>query len=216
MKGLAEHTSLVFERISKMESIKPYTLVGGTALSLQIGTRLSEDLDFMKWKTKKNEKSEVAWYAIKKEMESIGTIDSIDILDFDMVEFVFEGVKISFYSAPRIKPKNLKVIEYRNNLRLADISAICTMKLEVMMRRNTFRDYYDIYSILKEGIDIHTVINDAIRHSEFKLKEKNLLMILSNAERFKKDSKFKSLTPLYDVSAKDIQNFIINLLKEKK
>ena len=111
MKGLAEHTAKVFERISKMETIKPYILVGGTALSIQIGTRLSEDLDFMKWKTTRNEKSEVAWYEIKKEMESIGTIDSIDILDFDMVEFVFEGVKISFYSAPRIKPRNLKEIE---------------------------------------------------------------------------------------------------------
>ena len=216
MKGLAEHTAKVFERISKMETIKPYILVGGTALSIQIGTRLSADLDFMKWKTTRNEKSEVAWYEIKKEMESIGTIDSIDILDFDMVEFVFEGVKISFYSAPRIKPRNLKEIEYHNNLRLADISSICTMKLEVMMRRNTFRDYYDIYSILKEGIDVHTVINNAIVHSEFKLKEKNLLMILSNAERFKKDIKFKNLAPQYDVSAQEIQDFIISLIKEKK
>ncbi|MDD4116365.1 MAG: nucleotidyl transferase AbiEii/AbiGii toxin family protein, partial [Massilibacteroides sp.] len=32
-----------------MDSIKPYLLVGGTALSLQIENRLSEDLDFMRW-----------------------------------------------------------------------------------------------------------------------------------------------------------------------
>ena len=50
MKGLAEKTANIFDGISKMESIKPYTLVGGTALSLQIGARLSEDLDFMKWR----------------------------------------------------------------------------------------------------------------------------------------------------------------------
>ena len=62
MNGLSKHTEKVFERISKLESIKPYLLVGGTALSLQIGKRLSEDLDFMKWKTGSQDKTEVAWY----------------------------------------------------------------------------------------------------------------------------------------------------------
>ena len=56
MKGLAPHTRQVFEAVSKLECIKPYLLVGGTALSLQIGTRQSEDLDFMKWRTSRDEK----------------------------------------------------------------------------------------------------------------------------------------------------------------
>lgn len=37
MKGLAPHTQQVFEAVSKLECIKPFLLVGGTALSLQIG-----------------------------------------------------------------------------------------------------------------------------------------------------------------------------------
>ncbi|MDE5877868.1 MAG: nucleotidyl transferase AbiEii/AbiGii toxin family protein [Muribaculaceae bacterium] len=56
MKGLTLATSLLFEKISYLECIKPYVLVGGTALSLQLGTRLSEDLDFMSWRKSKNEK----------------------------------------------------------------------------------------------------------------------------------------------------------------
>ena len=64
MKGLAPHTRQVFEAVSKLECIKPYLLVGGTALSLQIGTRQSEDLDFMKCRTSRDEKMEVAWYQI--------------------------------------------------------------------------------------------------------------------------------------------------------
>ena len=35
-KSLAPHTGKVFESISRLECITPYTLVGGTALSLQI------------------------------------------------------------------------------------------------------------------------------------------------------------------------------------
>ena len=51
MKGLAPHTSQLFDAITRLECIKPFVLVGGTALSLQLGTRQSEDLDFMRWKT---------------------------------------------------------------------------------------------------------------------------------------------------------------------
>ena len=215
MKGLAKHTEKVIERISMMDLIRPYILVRGTALSLQIGTRQSEDLDFMKWKENPKDKSEVAWYKIKKELELMGNVESVNIFDFDMAEFVFEGVKLSFYSAPRKRPVDLKEIPFINNIRLADIASIGVMKLEVMFRRNTFRDYYDIYSILKEGIDLWTILRKAIVHSENKFKEKNILMILSNGERFIKDRKFTQLNPVYDVSPKDIQDFIIRLTEPK-
>ena len=66
MQGLAPHTALIFEAVSRLECIKPYVLVGGTALSLQLGTRESEDLDFMSWRKKRNEKREVDWPQIKK------------------------------------------------------------------------------------------------------------------------------------------------------
>ena len=54
MKGLSQQTEEVFEQISTFECIKNYTLIGGTALALQIGHRLSEDLDFCKWRKTKN------------------------------------------------------------------------------------------------------------------------------------------------------------------
>ena len=38
MKGLAPHTQRIFEAVAALECIRPYVLVGGTALSLQIDT----------------------------------------------------------------------------------------------------------------------------------------------------------------------------------
>ena len=67
MKGLAPHTSHIFEAVSALECIKPYLLVGDTALSLQINTRQSEDLDFMTWRTSKTDKQEVARIACNKQ-----------------------------------------------------------------------------------------------------------------------------------------------------
>lgn len=72
MKGLATRTGEIFEAVSRLECVKSYILVGGTALSLQIGTRQSEDLDFMRWRTNKSEKMEVAWYQIEKQLATIG------------------------------------------------------------------------------------------------------------------------------------------------
>jgi hypothetical protein len=46
-QSLAPQTGRIIEAISRLECIKPFVLVGGTALSIQLKTRQSEDLDFM-------------------------------------------------------------------------------------------------------------------------------------------------------------------------
>lgn len=216
MKGLAPQTSEVFERITCLDCIKPFVLVGGTALSLQLNKRQSEDLDFMCWKKSAKDKSEVPISAIKREIESIGRIDSMEIGSFDFVEFVVEGVKLSFYSAPRKQIPSMQIIPFKNNLRLADIKSIGAMKMEAMLRRSKFRDYYDIYSILNEGIDLNEMVEMALEHSGHLLKRKNLLAFLTDGERFRKDKAFLQLNPVYDVSANDIQEYIKAKLLEVK
>lgn len=214
-KSLAPHTGKVFEAISRLECIKPYTLVGGTALSLQIGKRQSEDLDFMKWLSKKGEKPEVDWPAIKKELESVGEIRSFEIGSLDLASFNFEGVNLTFYAAPRKAIKSMVRIPYLNNLCLADMESIGAMKMEAMLRRSKFRDYYDIYSILLEGGDINKMIAEALEHSDHKLRTKSLLFMLTDGRRFIKDKGFEELQPIYDVSSSDIEAYIKSLLARK-
>ncbi len=47
LKYISANTRKVFERLASHNFISKYTLVGETALSLQIGHRLSVDLDFI-------------------------------------------------------------------------------------------------------------------------------------------------------------------------
>lgn len=215
MKGLAPNTTKIFEPLSRLECIKPYVLVGGTALSLQIGTRLSEDLDFMSWKKSKNEKREVDWPQIKTELCSIGTIEHFDILDIDHVEFIVDGVKISFYANPNYSPLK-KEIKFQWNLRLADLTSIGAMKMEVMLRRSKFRDYYDIYSLLEAGENISEMINIALKYSGHKLKSKNLLAMLTRSERFIANSQFLELEPIYNVTPQQIEDRIIQALTQER
>ena len=57
--GLAPHTGKIIDGISKLDCIKPFVLVGGTALAIQLQTRQSEDLDFMRWKENRDESLDV-------------------------------------------------------------------------------------------------------------------------------------------------------------
>ena len=141
-KGLTENIDTIIEKVAGMECIKPYILCGGTALAMQLGHRKSEDLDFMMWRKSKNEKPEVDWPAIEKELkENIGPIENRNVFGFDQVEFVVAGVKFSFYVSENRSPVS-EPIPYLGNIRIADVYSIMAMKMEVMLRRMKMRDYY--------------------------------------------------------------------------
>lgn len=213
--GLAPHTASIFEAISRLECIKPYLLVGGTALSLQLSTRESEDLDFMSWRKSKNEKREVDWPKIKKELENIGTVNKCDILDLDHVEFDINGVKLSFYANPNFSPVK-QTIPFLNNIMLADKTSIGAMKMEVLLRRSKFRDYYDIYSLIEAGEDIYEMIDIALKYSGHRLKSKNLIAMLTRSDRFCQDDNFTALNPKYIITPEDIEKRIIAELKDRE
>lgn len=210
--SLAPHTGRIIEAVSRLECIKPFVLVGGTALSIQLETRQSEDLDFMRWKQGKTDTLEIGWSTIQCQLETVGKIEDVQVAGFDQVLFVVDGVNISFYAAPRKRIPTMKEIPYLNNIRLADIESIGVMKMEAMMRRSKFRDYYDIYSILKSGVDIHKLIPMALEHSCHRLKTKGLMAMLTNGDLFRKDEQFRQLQPVYDVSARDIEEYLKKLL----
>lgn len=212
MTALAPHTTEIFDKITTLDCLKPYFLVGGTALSLQLNTRLSEDLDFMSWKSQKSEEQEVDWVAIEKELANIGTIGARDIWDFDHVEFIISGVKISFYASTKFSPIT-KPVHTKDNLWLADIEAIGTMKMEVMLRRSNFKDYYDIYSILQSGIDLRKLIDMALNYSGHILSTKNLLAMLTDSSRFQIDSSFELLKPIYKVTPIEIETYLKKCIK---
>jgi predicted nucleotidyltransferase component of viral defense system len=199
--------------VAQLECIKPYILCGGTALAMQIGHRKSEDLDFMMWRISKTEKPEVNWNAIEKELrEKIGEIDSFNMLGFDQVEFVVKGVKFSFFVSDNLSPVTTPT-DYLGNIRLADIESIMAMKMEVMLRRMKFRDYYDIYCILQEGYSINKGIEKALNLSRHRLSSKNIIAMLLGGQ-FIPDNNFAALEPKYDVTKEQIREYIMRKLKE--
>ena len=212
-QGLTAKVEAIIDKIAELECIKPYLLCGGTALAMQIGHRMSEDLDFMMWRISKTEKPEVNWNAIERELVAkVGEIESFNMLGFDQVEFVVEGVKLSFFVSDNLSPV-AEPIEYMGNIRLADIESIMVMKLEVMLRRMKFRDYYDIYCILREGHSIHRGIERSLKYSRHRLSTKNIIAMLLGGQ-FIADDNFATLQPKYSVTREEIREYILRKLKD--
>lgn len=212
-QGLTTNIEAIIEQVGLLECIKPYILCGGTALAIQIGHRKSEDLDFMMWRKSKTEKPEVNWNAIERELkEKIGEIENFNMLGFDQVEFVVKGVKFSFFVSDNLSPVTAPT-DYLGNIRLADIESIMAMKIEVMLRRMKFRDYYDIYCILQEGYSIHKGIEKALKLSRHRLSSKNIIVMLLGGQFFPDDN-FVTLEPKYDVTKEQIRDYIMRKLKE--
>lgn len=210
MQGLSDETKKIFEPVSQLNCIKDFILIGGTALALQTGHRLSEDLDFCKWPLPG--KSDIDWPQILKELSSVFNKIDPDILGFNQVNFYTDKVKFSFYSNQLYKSPVIKPIVFLNNISIPDIETIGVMKLEVMLRRSNFRDYYDIYSILKEGISLRSMINRAAQYSNHILKTKDILNFISEGANFKKGRQFEFLNPKYHVSEMDIEEFIKSII----
>ena len=216
MRGLTKNTEKIFEAISLLDCIKGYTLIGGTAISLQINKRLSEDLDFCKWSTNlKKDKPTVDWPQIKKELETIGTIEKMDILGFDQVNFTVNNVKISFLAKQENSSPVNTSVPILNNIKAADLDSLGAMKVELVLRRSNFRDYYDIYSLLMDGKSLKIMVEAAAKYSNHTLKTRDALSFLSNGSNYKKGKDFDLLNPVYDVTNKAIEDLIKSTIKKE-
>lgn len=127
-------------------------LAGGTALALQIGHRMSLDLDFF---TTKVFNSEPIISAIRK------TGQSFRILAEEEGHIVMdiEGVKFSLfhYAYPFLdKPARYQGIN------IAGILDIAAMKIIAVSQRGTKRDFVDMYFIL-QNIPFHKVAEHMVR-----------------------------------------------------
>ena len=112
--GLKQETIPVFEAVSQMEVIKGIYLCGGTAQSLQMRHRKSEDLDFELLGLRK-ERPMLDFSAISNEVSSVFPDCRKEFLSKNQLQiFVNGNVKLSFFrpenSVPELNSKNSKIL----------------------------------------------------------------------------------------------------------
>lgn len=164
-KAMPEATFELFtEGFSDIDYIRKWTLVGGTALSIHLQHRLSEDLDFFIEKSTLDQERTHIERMIRdledKGYDCVRTHNNSENLDYEI-----EGVKVTFFASGL---KNLKSnCGYYQKIDVASIETIIVMKMEAIISyRTKTRDFYDIYTISQEeDISIFTMLDMYNKHS---------------------------------------------------
>ena len=213
-QGLKPETVPVFETVSQMEIVKGLYLCGGTAQSLQMMHRKSEDLDFELLGTRK-ERPQLDFSAISNAVSEAFPDCRKEFLGRDQLQiFVNGNVKLSFFRPENSVPELGEGFVY-NNIVTPSLQELLGMKLFTIAVRSAFRDYYDIYALLKAGYDLEQGVAYAGRFSRHEIHSKTIYGILLNDNYFRKPNDFSLLEPKYDVSSSDIANFVKQYISEK-
>lgn len=212
--GLRQETIPVFEAVSQMEVVKGLYLCGGTAQSLQMQHRKSEDLDFELLGLRK-ERPMLDFSAISNEVSSVFPNCRKEFLSKNQLQiFVNGNVKLSFFRPENSVPELGKGFVYKNIV-TPSLQELLGMKLFTIAVRSAFRDYYDIYALLKDGYDLAKGVEYAGKFSRHTIHSKFIYSILLNENYFHKPESFALLEPKYDVSTKDIAEFVQQYIEEQ-
>jgi predicted nucleotidyltransferase component of viral defense system len=127
---------------------KEYYLVGGTAIALYIGHRRSTDFDLFKY----------AAVDHRRNLETIGRFDfPVSVLrrGREQMELMINDVKWSFCEYPfDIQGETV----FENRISLPSLLDLAAMKAYALARRSKWKDYVDLYFLLKYHFTMEEVV----------------------------------------------------------
>jgi len=120
-------------------------LVGGTAIALQLGHRRSIDFDlFTQKRVNSIEISKTIYRAFPKETKT-GYQDS------EQTHYIIKSVKLTFFHFDFPIPSPL---HFESSIRMPDLLSLAAMKAFALGGRGKWKDYVDLFFILKDHFSI--------------------------------------------------------------
>jgi hypothetical protein len=178
---------------------RSYYLVGGTAIALHIGHRHSIDFDL--FTTKKLDKSR-----IRKSVFELPYSKKTLFSDVDQAHFYINEVKVTFfqYPYPVEHPEVLDGI-----ISMPSLLSLSAMKAFALGRRAKWKDYVDLYFLLKDYFAVKEISNEAERIYGQLFSEKLFRLQLA----FHKDIDYSEpveYLPGFEVNDQGIKDFLID------
>jgi len=133
---------------------RKFYLVGGTAIALHLGHRRSIDFDLF-CQTDVNKKD------IRKKLESFPFKIVKLSEDTDQIHFVINDVKITFFNYPYEIEHPLNFGQYFS---LPSLLSLASMKAYALGRRAKWKDYVDLFFILRDHHSVEEISREAIKN----------------------------------------------------
>lgn len=192
-KTVEPHTLELLKKLIKEPFLAETRLVGGTALALQYGHRMSIDLDFFGNIEDDN-------IAIREILNSIGPL-SVFKETANIKIYSVNGIKVDFvnYKYPWID----SVVE-KDGLRLASPKDIAAMKINAIEGRGTKKDFIDIYFLLQ-----HYTLEEILAFYARKYPENSLFRALMSLSYFE-DAEEQLMPKMFSsIEWKDMKQLIL-------
>lgn len=173
LDSLPGSTRKLFEFLAQMKELETFSLIGGTALALQIGHRRSEDLDFWLPSNRLNKRliSHVVREAERAGFPSqlatphhqivAAKINGTDILEYAQ-DYVIGGAKVTFFARDDVPYQHFDTMQRLPNspttFQIMGEEGLFAMKSYVIHQRTRSRDLYDLKSFMERGKDIESIL----------------------------------------------------------
>ena len=138
LETVSEPLMGLLRQLMKVDALKPFYLVGGTALALRYGHRISVDLD-----------------CFTHEPFDSSQLSQLLVNDFNLTEAVVEtntvlglinGIKTDFIAH---RYPLIRGVEAINGVRLLAVEDIAAMKLNAIANRGCKKDFWDLHELLQ-------------------------------------------------------------------
>jgi len=176
---------------------KEYYMVGGTAIALHIGHRESIDFDLFK---EKNIRKKII-YEILKNVDY-----KVSFADYNQLNMLSNGVKITFFSFPYQIPIKSSLENY---LKMPDLLTLAAMKAFALGRRTKWKDYVDLYFIIKYHFSIKQISSKAVEIFKEEFISKQFIAQLGYFKGINYDEQVTYLIP-NPPSNEEVQEFLLN------
>lgn len=204
LKNLLDDTLSVLLKLADTETIKNYTFVGGSALTVYLNHRLSEDIDLFTWQ------KEIDKLEIQSAIENCGFVN-YRLVNFSKIQadFIIEGVKVTFFASGWIELQNRTLLI--SNLHIANLDTLAIMKVNTLFLRAKFRDYYDLYflNLVEYSLpQLYEFASAKIKNLSITLFQRALIFT-DDIE----DENIKHLKPIKSISLKEISTHFAKQIK---
>ena len=130
---------------------RDFGLVGGTAIALFLGHRRSIDFDLFTLK-------EFDYFTVRKKIMKLGKIERVLIDHAGEYTVEMKNVRLTFFYYP-FKINFSK--EFNSVIKLPDLLTLAAMKAHALGRRAKWKDYIDLYFIMRNYHGIVEIIKRA-------------------------------------------------------
>jgi len=203
--ALPKKLKAILKKITPIVRAERFYLAGGTGLALQIGHRVSEDLDFFK-DVSFDPNSLLS--TLRNETDSSKEV----VIETHTLLVILEGARCSFffYGVPLVYESVIF-----EGLKVADWRDIVAEKFKTISQRGSKKDFYDIFAVIRlKGLTIEEAVS--IFKRRFEQTDLNIYHVLRSLTYFEEADEEPNLTTMegYKFSWEEVKSFFVKNIKE--